>query len=152
MLTILHISDLHFGMPYLPEVGEAVLRAAPALKPDAVVVSGDLTQRARDEEFAAARAFLDRLPDVPRVVVPGNHDVPLYNVFQRFGSPFGKYRRFIDAQLEPVPPERLSTRPSNLRRPITRSTASALSSSPKIDHSGRWPTPGDSAERRPSLM
>jgi 3',5'-cyclic AMP phosphodiesterase CpdA len=78
MLTILHISDLHFGSPYVPHVGESVLRAARELPADVIVASGDFTQRARREEFVAARAFLDRLPKLPVVVTPGNHDVPLY--------------------------------------------------------------------------
>jgi 3',5'-cyclic AMP phosphodiesterase CpdA len=102
MLTVLQISDLHFGPPYLPEVGEAVLRIAPRLKPDVIVVSGDLTQRAKPEQFAAARDFLARLPDVPRVVVPGNHDVPLYRVVERFTDPLGQYRRYFPEQTDRV--------------------------------------------------
>jgi 3',5'-cyclic AMP phosphodiesterase CpdA len=77
MLTILHISDLHFGPPYVPAVGAALLRAAPRMQADLIVASGDFTQRAKPEQFAQARAFLDQLPKLPRVVVPGNHDVPL---------------------------------------------------------------------------
>jgi len=97
--TIVHLSDLHFG-----RVDHAVLGPLRAkvhgLAPHLVVVSGDLTQRARPHEFRAARSFLDALPQ-PRLVVPGNHDVPLYNVFQRFFQPLAKYRRFIAAELEP---------------------------------------------------
>ena len=74
MLTLMHISDLHFGRFHLPAVAEAVLRSAAVLEPDVIVASGDFTQRARPHEFEAARAFLDRLPPVPRVVCPGNHD------------------------------------------------------------------------------
>ena len=99
MRTLVHLSDVHFG-----RVDEAVVTAiVPAicgLEPDVVVVSGDLTQRARPDEFRAARRFLDELP-TPQIIVPGNHDVPLYNVFQRFGSPLSKYRRFITRDLEP---------------------------------------------------
>lgn len=102
MLTLLHISDLHFGPPYLPEVGEAVLRLAPQLRPDAVVVSGDLTQRARPEQFVAAREFLARLPDVPQVVVPGNHDVPLGRLFERLIDPLRQYRTHISEQTDRV--------------------------------------------------
>lgn len=102
MLTLLHISDLHFGPPYLPEVGEAVLRLAPQLRPDAVVVSGDLTQRARPEQFVAAREFLARLPDVPQVVVPGNHDVPLDRLLERLIDPLRQYRTHISAQTDRV--------------------------------------------------
>ena len=102
MLTLLHISDLHFGPPYLAEVGEALLRIAPRLEPDAIVVSGDLTQRARPEQFADAKAFLGRLPDVPRVVVPGNHDVPLYRVIERFVNPLGLYKQYISDSVDSV--------------------------------------------------
>ena len=70
------------------------------LKPDLVVVSGDLTQRARIEQFKEARRFLDSLPS-PQIVVPGNHDVPLYDVLSRFARPLARYRRYITEDLEP---------------------------------------------------
>lgn len=101
-LTILQISDLHFGPPYVPEVGAAVLQIAPELKADAIVVSGDLTQRAKPEQFKAAREFLDQLPDVPRLVIPGNHDVPLYRVAERLMDPHAEYRRYISKDLNPI--------------------------------------------------
>ncbi|REK06775.1 MAG: 3',5'-cyclic-nucleotide phosphodiesterase [Planctomycetota bacterium] len=101
MLSILHISDLHFGPAYLPAIGEAVLRAAEELRPDIVVASGDFTQRAKQSQYADARAFLDRLPG-PQVVVPGNHDVPLYRVFERIFSPYALYRRYISEELDTV--------------------------------------------------
>jgi 3',5'-cyclic AMP phosphodiesterase CpdA len=93
MRTIIHLSDLHFGRVD-PGVLEPLRRRVHALNPDLVVVSGDLTQRARPEQFRQARGFLDSLPS-PRIVVPGNHDVPLYNLFQRFFQPLRKFRRFI---------------------------------------------------------
>lgn len=102
MARILHISDLHFGRPYLPEAGEALQRIAPSLEPDAIVVSGDISQRAKAREFKEARRFLDRLPNVPMLVVPGNHDVPLYRVVERLLRPHGLYREFIDSDLNPV--------------------------------------------------
>lgn len=99
MRTIAHLSDLHFG-----RVDETLLeplrRAVMALEPHVVVISGDLTQRAKPDEFRAARRFLDTLPS-PQIVVPGNHDVPLYNVFQRFFTPLHKFRRYICADHEP---------------------------------------------------
>jgi 3',5'-cyclic AMP phosphodiesterase CpdA len=99
MRTLVHLSDLHFG-----RIDEALLEpllgAVAAARPDVVVISGDLTQRAKAHEFEAARAYLDRLPR-PQIVVPGNHDVPLYRVWERFLSPLGKYKRFIGADLEP---------------------------------------------------
>ena len=97
--VIAHLSDLHFG-----RVENALLepmrRCVQALEPHLVVVSGDLTQRARPRQFGEARRYLDSLPQ-PQIVVPGNHDVPLYNVFQRFATPLDKYRRFISENLEP---------------------------------------------------
>ncbi|MGH7477530.1 MAG: metallophosphoesterase family protein [Longimicrobiales bacterium] len=102
MLTLLHISDLHFGPPYQPPIGEAVLRATAELSPDVIVASGDFTQRAKREQFEAARAFLDRLPPVPLVVTPGNHDVPLYRVVERLTDPYRWYRHFIAAELNTV--------------------------------------------------
>jgi 3',5'-cyclic AMP phosphodiesterase CpdA len=100
MRVIAHLSDLHFGR-IDPEVLEPLRRRLHALAPDLLVVSGDLTQRAKPAEFRSARAYLDTLPK-PQIVVPGNHDIPLYNVLQRFFSPLRKYRRFIASELEPA--------------------------------------------------
>jgi 3',5'-cyclic AMP phosphodiesterase CpdA len=99
MRTLVHLSDLHFG-----RVDEALIdpliKLVTQIKPDVVVVSGDLTQRARSEQFKQARHFLDALPS-PQIVVPGNHDVPLHNIFHRFARPLDKYRRYITPDLEP---------------------------------------------------
>lgn len=100
MLTILHVSDLHFGPPFVPRVGEAVLRSAHEFNPDIIVASGDFTQRARKEQFQEAREFLDRLPPVPKVVTPGNHDVPLYQFAARVAQPYAGYREFISDELD----------------------------------------------------
>lgn len=78
------------------------MRIAAELEPDLVVASGDFTQRAKPEQFRAAAEFLDRLPRVPRVVVPGNHDVPLYRVVERIFSPYMQYRKYISEDLEGV--------------------------------------------------
>jgi 3',5'-cyclic AMP phosphodiesterase CpdA len=96
MLTILHGSDLHFGKPWLPRVGQAFQRSAHEIRADLVIISGDLTQRAKVHEYEAAKDYLGRLPDVPLVVTPGNHDVPVYRVFERL------YRRFISEELDTV--------------------------------------------------
>lgn len=101
-LTLMHISDLHFGPPYVPHVGEAVLRIAPRLRPDAIVVSGDLTQRAKAKQFEQARDFLEALPQVPQVVVPGNHDVPLFRVVERIFAPHAQYCQHIRRELNLV--------------------------------------------------
>ncbi|MCO6454585.1 MAG: metallophosphoesterase [Pirellulaceae bacterium] len=98
--TILHISDLHFGPPFVERVGEALLRIVPRLEPDVIVASGDFTQRAKVEQFELARQFLDRLPDVPLVVVPGNHDVPLYRIRERLFEPYRLYRQYIAPELD----------------------------------------------------
>ena len=102
MFTILHISDLHFGPPYVPHVGEAVLRAAEELNPDVIVASGDFTQRAKVNEYADARAFLNTLPPRPIIVTPGNHDVPLYRVFERIFAPHKNYKEYISPELNSV--------------------------------------------------
>lgn len=102
MLTLLHVSDLHFGTPYLPRVGEALLRIAPTLGADIIVISGDLTQRAKRHQFQEAKQFLEQLPPVPRVVVPGNHDVPLYRVLERIVDPLKLYREIIDDDVDQV--------------------------------------------------
>jgi len=100
MRTIVHLSDLHFGRldariirPLVDRIGDVA--------PDLIAISGDLTQRARTHQFHEARAFLDQLR-FPTLVVPGNHDVPLFNVAARLLDPFGGYRRHISADLEPA--------------------------------------------------
>lgn len=99
MRIVVHLSDLHFGRADSALLGPLRARVR-ALHPHLVAVSGDLTQRAKSWQFRAARAFLDTLPK-PQIVVPGNHDVPLYNVFRRFFRPFERYRRYISDVLEP---------------------------------------------------
>jgi 3',5'-cyclic AMP phosphodiesterase CpdA len=101
MKTLVHLSDLHFGRTD-PEVVEALAASVAEARPDLIAVSGDLTQRARSWQFEEARAFLDRLPRVPRVVVPGNHDVPLWNFFKRFARPLDNFRRYITDDLAPA--------------------------------------------------
>ena len=100
MRTLIHLSDLHFG-----RVDQALLGPLHdlihSIAPDVVVVSGDLTQRAKVEQFEEARAFLDTLPG-PQIVVPGNHDISLYNVFRRFVQPLKRYKRYITDDLDPI--------------------------------------------------
>jgi 3',5'-cyclic AMP phosphodiesterase CpdA len=100
MRVIVHLSDIHFGRLH-PSIVEPLASTIVQLRPDLLAVSGDLTQRARRREFEAARRFLDSMP-VRRLVLPGNHDVPLYNVFRRFGSPLTRYKRAITDDLSPV--------------------------------------------------
>lgn len=100
MRTIVHVSDIHFGRVDERLVAPLV-EAIRAVAPNLVAVSGDLTQRARRHEFRQARAFLDQLPP-PILAVPGNHDVPLFNLAARFLDPYGGYRRYIAQDLEPI--------------------------------------------------
>jgi Icc-related predicted phosphoesterase len=102
VITLLQVSDLHFGPHYSVRAGEAILRLAADLAPDVVVANGDFTQRAKPEQFRDARRFLDRLPGVPRVVVPGNHDVPLYRVVERLLAPYRNYREHISPELDQI--------------------------------------------------
>jgi 3',5'-cyclic AMP phosphodiesterase CpdA len=99
MRTIAHLSDLHFG-----RVDAALLlpltNFLESTQPDLLVVSGDLTQRAKTAEFIAVRSFLDTL-DMPKIIVPGNHDIPLHNVYNRFFKPLAKYQRYITTDMEP---------------------------------------------------
>jgi len=99
MSTVLHISDTHFGTEQ-PAVVEALLRLANAQMPDLVVLSGDVTQRATRSQFIAARRFVDRLP-APKLVLAGNHDIPLYNVVARTLTPYKNYQRQFGAALDP---------------------------------------------------
>lgn len=100
MRTIAHISDLHFGHEDRA-VAEGLLRDLEDYAPSVVAVSGDLTQRARPVEFQAARDYLARLP-APAVVVPGNHDVPLWNIYARFTKPLHHYRAYITRDMAPL--------------------------------------------------
>jgi 3',5'-cyclic AMP phosphodiesterase CpdA len=99
MRTIAHLSDPHFGR-IEPATVQALIATVTEARPDVVVVSGDLTQRAKGREFQQARQFLDALP-TPQIVVPGNHDVPLYNVLARALKPLRNYQRYITTDLEP---------------------------------------------------
>jgi 3',5'-cyclic AMP phosphodiesterase CpdA len=99
MRTIVHLSDLHFGR-LDARVVPPLLAAVRAAAPDLIAISGDLTQRARRTQFAEARAFLQSLQH-PYLVVPGNHDVPLYDVARRFLMPLARYKQFVAADLEP---------------------------------------------------
>ncbi|HXM94915.1 MAG TPA: metallophosphoesterase family protein [Candidatus Dormibacteraeota bacterium] len=100
MRIIVHLSDLHFGRVHKATM-QPLVRQINALKPHLVVVSGDLTQRARTAQFVEARRFLESLPK-PQIVVPGNHDVPAYNLYKRFVEPLKKYRQHITEDLLPT--------------------------------------------------
>lgn len=102
MATIAHLSDIHFGAH-----DEKIVAASEAWllehRPDLVIVSGDFTQRARVEQFRAASAWLNRLraDGFDLIAVPGNHDVPLYDLARRFARPLERYKRYISNDLCP---------------------------------------------------
>ncbi|MCR6657090.1 MAG: metallophosphoesterase [Opitutus sp.] len=100
MRRIAHISDLHFGTERA-ELAIALRAELEEFAPDLVIVSGDLTQRARTSQFRAAAEYLATLPQ-PQIVVPGNHDIPLYDVARRFLAPLARYRRWIAENTDPV--------------------------------------------------
>ncbi|BDG74814.1 metallophosphoesterase family protein [Roseomonas fluvialis] len=100
MIRIAHLSDLHFGA-HIPGLVEPLLADIARFAPDAIAISGDLTQRAQPEEFAQAAAFLAALP-APCVAVPGNHDIPGGAVLERLADPRRRWRRFIGAETEPM--------------------------------------------------
>lgn len=100
MSSVLHISDTHFGTEQ-PEVVEALLQLAQDHAPDLLVLSGDVTQRARISQFRTARKFLERMPVPNCLVLPGNHDIPLFNVLGRLFSPYRNYRSSLGGDLEP---------------------------------------------------
>jgi hypothetical protein len=101
MSLLLQLSDPHFGTER-PRVAEALRAFAEAVAPDLIVVSGDVTQRARPAEFAAAADFLARLPACPRLVVPGNHDLPLFDLWSRLWALHGGFRRCFGDERMPV--------------------------------------------------
>lgn len=116
-MIILHASDLHFGKPHLPAVAEAILRFVEEQDPDVIVVSGDLTQRAKAAEYEAAKRFLARLAPRPRVVTAGNHDAPLYRVWERIVAPYRKYRTHIGDRLDTVLDVGRTANPETLSAP-----------------------------------
>jgi 3',5'-cyclic AMP phosphodiesterase CpdA len=99
--TLMQISDLHAGAPFRPEVAEAVRQQAHELRPDLLVVSGDLVQRAVvSSQWRTITSFLETLPH-PQLIVPGNHDVPLFDGFSRIFAPLRYYQRHISSEINP---------------------------------------------------
>lgn len=101
MSVILHISDTHFGTEVAAAL-EALLALHAELEPDLVVLSGDVTQRARFGQFESASRFFAALGARARLVLPGNHDIPLFNAVARVFFPYAGYRRVFGQDLEPV--------------------------------------------------
>ena len=100
MTLLLQLSDPHFGTEQ-PAVMDALASLVQPLRPDLLVLSGDITQRAGRRQFQAARAFVDRL-GAPSLAIPGNHDIPLFNLGLRLWRPYARYREAFGEDLEPV--------------------------------------------------
>lgn len=99
MPILIQLSDLHFGPSYVPKLGEAILEDIKTINPDVVVVSGDLTLRARHSEFQRAHEYLGRISK-PTLVIPGNHDQVIFNPLERLVSPLARYRKHIHPQID----------------------------------------------------
>lgn len=100
MRKLAHISDLHFGKED-PEIVLVLKEDLIKNKPDLVIISGDFTQRAREKQYRKARSFLDSLP-FKTLCVPGNHDIPLFDLFRRFIFPLTRYRKYISEEVDPL--------------------------------------------------
>jgi predicted MPP superfamily phosphohydrolase len=100
MSVLLQISDTHFGTEQ-PQVVEALVALAAQQRPEVVVLSGDVTQRARPPPFRAAKVFVDRL-GAPVLTIPGNHDIALFDLWARLTRPYARYAKVFGAHLEPV--------------------------------------------------
>ena len=101
MTRLLQISDMHFGTEQ-PNVMAALLALSNDKKPEVLVVSGDITQRATAKQFKDAKAFCDRLGIAQMISLPGNHDIPLFNLFARVLHPYAAYQKAFGQALEPV--------------------------------------------------
>jgi len=100
MSVLLQISDTHFGTEQ-PQVVEALVAMAAQQRPDLVVLSGDITQRARPAQFRAAKAFVDRL-GAPVLAIPGNHDIALFDLWARLTRPYARYAKAFGPELDPL--------------------------------------------------
>ena len=100
MSILLQISDTHFGTEQAPVV-DALAALALQQRPDLLVLSGDITQRARPAQFQAACRFMHGL-GAPVLAIPGNHDIPLFDLWARLRSPYARYRKAFGDDLEPV--------------------------------------------------
>lgn len=99
MSVLMQISDPHFGTEQ-PKVMAALTSLVRKQKPNLVVLSGDITQRAKPAQFQAARRFMDSL-HVPFLAIPGNHDIPLLNIWSRLRNPYARHIAAFGAELEP---------------------------------------------------
>ncbi len=102
MSSLIHLSDLHFGPHHRARLDEILLKDIAQLNPDAVIVSGDLTMRARNREFEQARDFLAHIPK-PTLTIPGNHDQPILTPLdwlERFTRQYARYEKYIHPTID----------------------------------------------------
>lgn len=99
-MKIIHLSDLHFGTE-APDLLAELLKSIAEQKADYAIISGDFTQIGSQSEFEKAHHFLSQLP-CPYIAIPGNHDVPALNIWERLTRPYSKYKEFITSDLNPV--------------------------------------------------
>jgi len=99
MKILAHISDLHLGTED-KKVAESLVEELSGLKPSLLVISGDLTQRARKKQFLEAKQYINRLPK-PQLIIPGNHDIPLFDIFRRIFMPLKRYKKYLTKELAP---------------------------------------------------
>jgi 3',5'-cyclic AMP phosphodiesterase CpdA len=121
MATIAHLSDVHFGA-HDQKIVDATEAWLLEHRPHLVIISGDFTQRARVEQFKMASAWLNKLraDGFNILAVPGNHDVPLYDVARRFARPLARYKRYISNDLCPwYEDDRLAVLGINTARSLT---------------------------------
>lgn len=102
MLTILQGSDIHFGKPHDSEAEKQFVTEVQRVDPDVLVLAGDFTQRAKTREYERVRDFMAKFGERPVVVTPGNHDVPLYRMWERLATPFRNYQRHVHPDLDHV--------------------------------------------------
>lgn len=101
MSLLIHMSDPHFGTEQAP-VMAALHRLVQQQAPEVAILSGDITQRARPSQFRAAREFIDQLAVPATLVIPGNHDIPLFNLAARLFIPYANFAREFGNELEPI--------------------------------------------------
>jgi len=99
MTSIIQFSDIHFGVEDRDAMA-AVKAYTDSLKPDCILICGDITQDGKTSEFKAAQTWINSF-NVPRLITPGNHDTPVYGIFQRLFQPWGRYDRYIAPMSEP---------------------------------------------------
>lgn len=100
MIRLVQVADLHFGRECKPAIAAAI-PVIKSLSPDALIVAGDLTQRGKFSEFEAAHSWLSEF-DMPQIVVPGNHDTPMLNMYARVHAPFERFCELFGSKMKSI--------------------------------------------------